>query len=71
MITNFIQLTGGIFGVIISFVLPVINYIGANGKRKIKSIIGYGLAIIFCAIGLLSVGFSIYGLNIKNDYVNE
>ena len=68
---NFIQIFGGIFGVIISFVLPVINYIGANGKRKIKSIIGIILSFIFIIIGILSVTYSIYGLIIKNDYDNE
>ena len=57
-----IRLFGGLFGVIIGFVLPVINYIGANGKRKVKSIIGYILTGIFCIIGSLSVGYSLYGL---------
>ena len=71
MVTNFTQLFGGIFGVIISFILPTINYAAANGKRKIKSIIGYLLSLIFLIIGLLSVGNSIYGLFIKNDYDNN
>ena len=57
-----IRLFGGIFGVIIGFVLPVINYIGANGKRKVKSIIGYILTGIFCVIGILSVAYSLYGI---------
>lgn len=71
IVSNFIQIFGGIFGVIISFVLPVINYIGANGKRKVKSIIGYILAGIFSCIGLLSVAYSIYGFAIQNDFDNE
>ena len=69
--SNIIGLFAGMFGVIIGFVLPVINYIGANGRRKVKSIIGYVLAIIFCTIGLLSVGHSIYGLFVKNKYKDE
>jgi amino acid permease len=71
IVSNFIQIFGGIFGVIISFVLPVINYIGANGKRKVKSIIGYILAGIFSCIGILSVAYSIYGFAIQNDFDNE
>lgn len=68
IVSNFIQLFGGIFGVVISYILPVINYVGVNGKRKVKSIIGYILAGIFSIIGILSVGYSIYGLIIQNDY---
>ena len=71
IVTNFMQLFGGIFGVIISFALPVVNYIGANGKTKVKSIIGYILTGIFSVIGLLSVGYSIYGLFIQNKYDNN
>lgn len=69
--TNFTELFGGIFGVIISFILPAINYAAANGKRKFRSIIGYILSAIFLIIGLLSVGYSIYGLYIKNDFKNK
>ena len=58
--TTIIKLFGGIFGVIIGFVLPVINYIGVNGKRKVKSIIGYIVTAIFCVIGIISVGYSFY-----------
>ena len=69
--SNFIGLFAGIFGVIISFILPVINYIGVNGKRKVKSIIGYILSCIFCTIGIFSVGHSIYGIFIKNKFKEE
>ena len=68
---NCIQIFGGIFGVIIGFFLPVVNYVGANGKRKVKSIIGYIFTGIFSIIGVLSVCYSIYGLNIKNNYDNK
>ena len=70
IVTNFIQLFGGIFGVIICFILPVINYIGVNGKTKMKSILGYILTILFSIIGLLSVGHSIHGIFIPNDFEN-
>ena len=70
IVTNFIQLFGGIFGVIICFILPVINYIGVNGKTKVKSILGYILTILFSVIGLLSVGHSIHGIFIQNDIEN-
>jgi uncharacterized membrane protein (DUF485 family) len=69
--SNFIGLFAGIFGVIISFILPVINYIGANGRRKVKSIIGYILSCVFCTIGIFSVGHSIYGIFIKNKFKEE
>ena len=62
-----ITVFGGVFGVIIGFVLPVINYVGANGKLKVKSIIGYVLTGIFCIIALLSVGYSIFE-QIKDYY---
>ena len=65
IVANFIQIFGGISGVIISFVLPVINYIGTIWKRKVKSIIWYILAGIFNYIGLLSISYSIYDLLYK------
>ena len=65
--TTIIKLFGGIFGVIIGFVLPVINYIGVNGKRKVKSIIGYIVTAIFCVIGIISVGYSFYDIRKKNS----
>ena len=68
---NCIHIFGGIFGVIIGFFLPVVNYVGANGKRKVKSIIGYILTGIFSIIGVFSVCHSIYGLFIQNNYDNQ
>ena len=65
--TTIIKLFGGIFGVIIGFVLPVINYIGVNRKRKVKSIIGYIVTAIFCVIGIISVGYSFYDIRKKNS----
>ena len=59
-ISKFLQIFGGIFGVILCFVLPVINYVSVNGKTKVKSIIGYIITGIFCVICVLSEGFSIY-----------
>lgn len=62
---------GGMFGVIISFCLPVINYVSVNGKKKIKSIIGYIISFIFVIIGFLSSGHTFYqifiGDNKKDD----
>ena len=55
-----VYMFGGIFGVIISFLLPVINYAAVNGKRKIKSIIGYIISGGFLFVGVLSFGYSIY-----------
>jgi hypothetical protein len=63
--TTIIKLFGGIFGVIIGFILPVINYIGVNGKRIVKSIIGYIVTAIFCVIGIISVGYSFYDIRKK------
>ena len=57
---DFIEIFVGIFGVIINFVLPVVLYVSANGMWKVKSIIGYVIAGIFCLIGALSVGYSIF-----------
>ena len=70
ILSNFMQLFGGIFGVIICYVLPVIIYIGANGRRKVKSIIGYILTVIFLFVGIVSVCHSVYGIFNRNDYLN-
>lgn len=70
ILSNFMQLFGGIFGVIICYALPVIIYIGANGRRKVKSIIGYILTGIFLFVGIVSVCHSVYGIFHNNDYLN-
>ena len=69
ILSNFMQLFGGIFGVIICYVLPVIIYIGANGRRKVKSIIGYILTGIFLFVGIVSVCHSVYGIYHNNNYL--
>ena len=68
IISYFIQLFGGIFGIIICYFLPVINYIGVNGKRKIKSIIGYILTIFFLIVGIISVFHSVHGIFFSDKY---
>ena len=66
-IRTLIQAFGGMFGVIISFCLPVINYISVNGKRKMKSIIGYAITGFFVIIGFFSTSYTIYKLFIGDD----
>ena len=69
-IKSVIQAFGGMFGVIICFCLPVVNYVSVNGKKKIKSILGYIITFIFVIIGCFSTAFSIYRLifgNKKDD----
>ena len=58
--TLFIELFGGIFGVIICFCLPVINYVAVNGKKKLKSIIGYILIGFYGIVGLISAVYSFF-----------
>ena len=53
-----VYIFGGLFGVIICFGLPVINYAAINGKKKFKSLIGYTITGIFFVVGLLSFGYS-------------
>ena len=55
-----VYIFGGLFGVMISFLLPVINYAAVNGKRKIKSLIGYLMTAGFLIVGVLSFGYSFY-----------
>ena len=55
-----VNMFGGIFGVLITFGLPVINYAAANGKRKLKSLVGYVMTGVFLIVGLLSFGYSFY-----------
>ena len=60
-IKTLVELFGGIFGVYICFILPVITYMYLNeDKCSLKSVIGYIIAIAFTIIGLSSAGFSIY-----------
>jgi hypothetical protein len=66
-IRTLIQAFGGMFGVIISFCLPVINYISVNGKRKMKSIIGYAITGFFVILGFFSTSYTIYKLFIGDD----
>lgn len=54
-ISHLILIFGGIFGVFLCFVLPIISYIAINGKTKIRSIIGYIIAGIFILIGFFSL----------------
>ena len=60
---------GGIFGVIISFCLPVINYVSVNGKKKLKSIIGYIISFIFVLIAILSSGHIFYQIFIGDNKI--
>jgi amino acid permease len=55
-----VDIFGGLFGVIVSFGLPAINYAAVNGKRKLKSLVGYSLTGVFLIVGLLSFGYSFY-----------
>ena len=66
-IKNTTQAFGGIFGVVISFVLPVINYSSVNGKKKIKSIIGYTILAFYILISILSSGHTIYQIFVGDD----
>ena len=66
-----LQTFGGMFGVIISFCLPVVNYVSVNGKRKIKSFIGYLITGFFMLVGLLSTVNSIYQIIFGNNEDNE
>ena len=52
------EIFGGVFGVVICFVLPVITYISINNKAKCKSIFGYIMAIFFLLVGLFTAGYS-------------
>lgn len=52
------EMFGGIFGVTICFVLPVLTYISINKKGEILSILGYIMAIFFLLIGLFTAVYS-------------
>jgi nitrate reductase gamma subunit len=64
-----VNIFGGLFGVIICFGLPVINYTAVNGNRKAKSLIGYEITAFFLVIGLFSFAYSLYEMfgGKKND----
>ena len=52
------EMFGGVFGVAICFVLPVVTYISINKKSEKKSIFGYIMAIFYLIIGLFTAGYS-------------
>ena len=70
-IKSIIQAFGGMFGVIICFCLPVVNYISVNGKRKIKSIIGYVIVVFFVIVGIISTVSSILLIIFGNEKKEE
>ena len=55
------------FGVIISFCLPVINYVAVNGKRKLKSIIGYIITGFYVLVGIFSTSYTFYKIFSGDD----
>ena len=61
-IRTLIQAFGGMFGVIISFCLPVINYVSVNGKRKVKSIIGYIITGFYVIVGFFSFSYTFFDI---------
>lgn len=67
IISIMVNIFGGLFGVIIVFGLPVINYAAVNGKRKLKSLIGYGITGLFLVVGLLSFGYSFHEMFMTKD----
>ena len=65
--TAFTNVFGGLLGVIICFLLPVINYAAINGKTKIKSIIGYIISGFYIIVGIISVYYSLSKTDKKDD----
>jgi hypothetical protein len=70
-IKNLMQAFGGFFGVIIAFCLPVVNYVSINGKKKIKSIIGYIILGIYLIAGILCGGNTFYQIFSGKPYDGE
>ena len=66
-VTNFLKIFGSFFGVIICFLLPVINYVSVVGKTKVKSIIGYIITGIFLIVCIITQIDSFYQLINGND----
>ena len=62
-----IQAFGSMFGVIISFCLPVINYVSVNGKRKVKSIIGYIITGFYVIVGFFSIYYTFHKIFFGDD----
>ena len=70
-ISAMIQAFGGIFGVIISFCLPVVNYISINGKKKMKSLIGYVITGFFGIVGIFSAVYTFYQLIFGKEIIKN
>ena len=59
----FTNIFGGLLGVIIAFLLPVINFAAINGKTRKRAIIGYIISAFFIIIGIISVVYSFYQID--------
>ena len=49
---------GGLLGVFICFILPVVSHIAINGKTKLRSIFGYIISVVFIIIGIFSIVYN-------------
>ena len=58
-ITKGISYFGGIFGVFISFVLPVLSFMAFFGKTQNRTIFGYFIVGIFIFIGFFTIFYNI------------
>jgi protein-S-isoprenylcysteine O-methyltransferase Ste14 len=59
----FTNIFGGLLGVIIAFLLPVINFAAINGKTRKRAIVGYIISAIFIIVGIISVIYSFYKID--------
>ena len=67
--TLLVNIFGGLFGVMISFGLPVINFAAVNGKRKLKTLIGYTITGVFVVIGSIACVYAF--IETYNKYKEE
>lgn len=59
ILSKLVGIFGGLFGVFICFVLPMLNHVAINGGKKKRAIISYIISFIFLAIGIFTFVYNI------------
>ena len=73
LVSMMTQIFGGFLGVLICFVLPVINFVAIDGKLKLRALIGFIICFIFVVIGFFSIFNNIHNISTgkKSDQIPE
>ena len=71
LVSMMTQIFGGFLGVLICFVLPVVNFVAINRKMKLRTVIGFIICFIFIVMGFFSIFNNIHNIGNTDDQVPE